>query len=72
VGIEHQLREAIVLGDLGVDADSALEAELAAELDIVEGDGVVGGLGPKEAPVSSVVPVIDGGCDLPRGEDVAV
>ena len=54
MGIEHQLREAIVLGDLGVDADSALVAEFAAELDIVERDGVVGGFGPREALFSFV------------------
>lgn len=46
VGIEDQLRETIVLCDLCVDADGTLVAELAAELDVVEGDSVVGGFGP--------------------------
>jgi hypothetical protein len=41
VGVKHQLGEAIVLCDLGVYADSSFVAELATELDIVEGDGVV-------------------------------
>jgi hypothetical protein len=41
VGVKHQLGEAIVLCDLGVNADSSFVAELATELDIVEGDGVV-------------------------------
>jgi hypothetical protein len=41
VGVEHQLGEAIVLCDFGLYADSSFVAELATELDIVEGDGVV-------------------------------
>jgi hypothetical protein len=54
MGVEHQLGEAIVLSDLGVDADSALVGEFTAELDIVEGDGVVRGFGPGGAFVSFV------------------
>lgn len=54
MGIEHQLREAIVLSDLGVDFDGSLKAEVAAELNIVEGDSVVGGFGPVRTPVSLV------------------
>lgn len=46
MSVEHKLREAIILCDLGVDADGTLVTELAAELDIVEGDGVMGWLGP--------------------------
>lgn len=54
VGIEHQLREAILLCDLGVDGDGTLVAELAAELNVVEGDGVMRGLGPMELLLASL------------------
>jgi hypothetical protein len=44
--VEHKVAEAIALVDLGVDSDGALVAELAAELEVVEGNGVVRGLAP--------------------------
>lgn len=46
VGIENEVTEAIVLGDFCSDGDGALVGELAAEFEIVEGDGVVGRLRP--------------------------
>jgi len=52
VGVENEVSEAIVLGDLGVDCNSSLVAELAAELEIVEGNRIVGRFGPIEACVS--------------------
>jgi hypothetical protein len=53
--IEHQLGEAIVLCDLGVDGDCPLISELSSKLDVVERDSVVRGFGPDGAPVSFVV-----------------
>jgi hypothetical protein len=41
VGVEDQVGEAIILGDVGVDGDCALVAELSAKLNVVEGDGIV-------------------------------
>ena len=52
MGIENQVTEAIVLGDLGFNRDCALVRELAAELEIVEGDVVVRRLRPVGAYVS--------------------
>ena len=52
VGVENEVIEAIVLSDLGVDCNSSLVGELAAELEIVEGNGVVGRFGPIGARVS--------------------
>jgi len=48
VGIEDKVVEAIVLVYLGVDCEAAVVAELAAELDVVEGDGVVCWLDPSD------------------------
>ena len=45
--VENQRVEAVVLGDVGGDLDGTLVAELAAELEVVEGEGVVGRLGPR-------------------------
>jgi hypothetical protein len=70
VGIEDQVGKAIVLCNLGVDGDSSLVGKLSAKLDIVEGDGVVGRLGPIGAYVSLVTLI--GWCNLPRGENVSV
>jgi hypothetical protein len=44
--VEDNVVEAIVLRDLGVDCNGALVAKAAAELDVVEGNGVVRGLDP--------------------------
>jgi hypothetical protein len=68
VGIEHQLREAILLRDLGVDGDGTLVAELAAELNVVEGDGIVRRFGPMKLLLASlnvramVLPTTRGEC----------
>jgi hypothetical protein len=48
MSIEHEIAEAITLVDLGVDCESALVAKLAAELDVVEGKGVMRGFDPVE------------------------
>jgi hypothetical protein len=46
MGIEDEFVETIALVDLGSDGDGTLVSKLAAELDVVEGDSVVGRLGP--------------------------
>jgi len=46
VRIEDEVAEAAIFGDLRVDCDSAFVCELAAELEVVEVDGVVRWLGP--------------------------
>jgi len=48
--IENNVVEAIILLDVGVNCDSALVAEAAAELEVVEGNGVVRGLDPTPRP----------------------
>ena len=44
--VKDEGAEAIVLCDLGGDVDGALVAKLAAEFEVVEGEGVVRGFGP--------------------------
>ena len=48
--IDHEVVEAIVLGDVGLDHNCALVGKVAAELNVVDGNVVVGGLDP--APTS--------------------
>jgi hypothetical protein len=54
--VKYKLIEAIVLCDLGVDLDAALVAKFTAELDIVEGKGVVRWFGPECPLVSFFIP----------------
>jgi hypothetical protein len=44
--------EAIVLCDFGSDVDGTLVAKLAAEFDVVEGEGIVGRFGPEDVSLS--------------------
>jgi hypothetical protein len=53
MGIEHETAEAVVVGDFGINGHGSLETELAAKLEIVEGDGVMSRLGPGEDVVST-------------------
>lgn len=52
MGIEDEVFEAIALVNLGSDGYGALETELAAELEVVEGEAVVGGFCPVKSDVS--------------------
>lgn len=51
--VEDQGVEAIVLCDVGGDVDGTLVAKAAAKLDVVEGEGIVGGFGPSMVLVSA-------------------
>ena len=44
--VKDEGAEAIVLCDFGGDVDGTLVAKLAAEFEVVEGEGVVRGFGP--------------------------
>jgi hypothetical protein len=67
--VEDQGAEAIVLCDVGGDVDGTLVAKVAAELEVVEGEGVVGGFGP----VSMLAQDSKRGVlDQPRREDIAI
>lgn len=46
MGIEDQVFETIAFVDLGGNGDGALVPKFAAELNVVEGDSVVGRLSP--------------------------
>ena len=45
--IENQGVEAIVLCDFGGDVDGTLVTKVTAKLEVVEGDGIVGGFDPR-------------------------
>ena len=53
MGIEHQLGEAIVLCDFGGDVDGTLVTKVTAKLEVVEGEGIVGGFGPGRYQLSA-------------------
>jgi hypothetical protein len=48
VGIQDHCVEAVILRDLGGDLDITLVAKVAAEFEVVEGEGVVRWFGPAE------------------------
>jgi hypothetical protein len=80
MGIKYEVAEAITLVDLGVDGDGSLVTKLAAELEVVEGNGVMRGFDPDGQLVSlGSFKVLLGASKfvatrevLPRWEDVSV
>lgn len=51
MGIQDQCVEAVILRDLGGDLDITLVAKVAAELEVVDGEGVVRWFGPANISV---------------------
>lgn len=65
--VEDQGAEAIVLCDFGGDVDGTLVTKAAAEFEIVEGEGIVGGFGPRRMLVSASQSEEDDGLATPGG-----